>query len=127
MASSTDRASFATTARLLSCLVTESLVRAIFIPLQWSDVVGIAVVLNAPVSSKPATDCISYSQGDILAIIVLKHVPILKHDSSDPRGKEVGLLEPLDMYPLVLMTVSHKDSDEKEEVLLRKFSHINSH
>ena len=127
MASSTDRASFATTARLLSCLVTGSLVRAIFIPLQWSDVVGIAVVLNAPVSSKPATDCISYSQGDILAIIVLKHVPILKHDSSDPRGKEVGLLEPLDMYPLVLMTVSHKDSDEKEEVLLRKFSHINSH
>ncbi|KAH9047389.1 IucC family-domain-containing protein [Lactarius hengduanensis] len=113
--SSAERASFATTTRLLSCLVTESLVRAIFLPLQCSDCVGIAVVLNAPVSSVPATDCISYSEGDILAIIVLKHVPVFKHDSSDPRGKEVGLLDPLDMSPLVLVTVTHKDSDEKEK------------
>ena len=115
---SAERASFATTARLLSCLVTESLVRAIFIPLRWSDGVGIGVVLNAPVSSIPATDCISYSQGDILAIIVFKHIPVFKHDSTDPRGKEVGLLDPLDMYPLVLVTISHKDSHENEEVLL---------
>ena len=124
MAASADRATFATTARLLSCLVTESLVRAIFIPLQWSDGVGIGVVLNAHVSSIPAVDCISYSQGDILAIIVLKHVPVFKHDSSDSRGKEIGLLDPLDMCPLVLVTVSHDDSDENEEVLLRKISHL---
>ena len=115
---SADCASFASTARLLSCLVTESLVRAIFIPLQWSDGVGIGVVLNARVSSIPATDCISYSQGDILAIIVLKHVPVFKHDSSDSRGKEIGLLDPLDLCPLVLVTASHKDSDENEEVSL---------
>ncbi|KAH9052946.1 IucC family-domain-containing protein [Lactarius deliciosus] len=113
--SSAERASFATIARLLSSFVTESLVRAIFLPLQCSDCVGIAVVLNAPVSSVPATDCISYSEGDILAIIVLKHVPIFKHDSSDPRGKEVGLLDPLDMSPLVLVTVTQEDSDENEE------------
>lgn len=116
--SSVERASFATAARLLSCLVTESLVRAIFIPLQWSDSVGIGVVLNVPVSNISATDCISYSQGDILAIIVFKHVPVFKHDSSDPRGKEIGLLDPLDMAPLVLMTNVHKDSDESDEVLL---------
>ncbi|KAH9041648.1 IucC family-domain-containing protein [Lactarius pseudohatsudake] len=112
---SAERASFSTIARLFSCLVTESLVRAIFLPLQCSDCVGIGVVLNATVSNLPATDCISYSEGDILAIIVLKHVPVFKHDSSDPRGKEVGLLDPLDMSPLVLMTVTHKDSDENEE------------
>jgi hypothetical protein len=116
--SSTERASFATTARLLSCLVTESLVRAIFIPLQWSDSVGIGVVLNAPVSNIPATDCISYSQGDILAVIVFKNIPVFKHDSGDPRGKEVGLLDPLDMSPLILVTITHKDSGENEEVLL---------
>lgn len=124
---SAERASFATTARLLSCLVTESLVRAISIPLQWSDGVGIGVVLNPHVSSIPATDCISYSQGDILAIIVFKHVPVFKHDSSDPRGKEIGLLDPLDMYPSVLVTNSQKDSDENVEVLLCKISHIDSH
>ena len=115
--SSNERASFATIARLLSCLVTESLVRAIFIPLQWPDSVGIGVVLNAPVSNILATDCISYLQRDILAIIVFKHVPVFKHDSSDPRGKEVGLLDPLDMSPLVLAITTHKDSDENEEVL----------
>jgi len=48
--SSAERAAFATTARLLSCLVTESLVRAIFVPCRWSDCVGIGVVLKAPVS-----------------------------------------------------------------------------
>ncbi|KAH9168829.1 hypothetical protein EDB89DRAFT_1558789 [Lactarius sanguifluus] len=116
--SSAECASFATIARLLSCLVTESLVRAIFLPLQCSDCVGIGVVLNAPVSNMPATDCISYSEGDILAIMVLKHVPVFKHNSSDPRGREVGLLDPLDMSSLVLVTVTHKDSDENEEVLL---------
>jgi hypothetical protein len=116
--SSVEHASFATTARLLSCLVTESLVRAIFIPLQWFDSVGIGIVLNAHVSSIPATDCVSYSQEDILAIIVFEHVPVFKHDSCDPRGKEIGLLDPLDMCPLVFVTVSHKDSGENEEVLL---------
>ena len=125
--SSAERASFATTARLLSCLVTESLVRAIFVPLRCPDGVGIGVVLNAPVSNIRATDCISYSQGDVLAIIVFKNVPVFKHDSNDPRGKEVGLLDPLDMSPLVLVTITHKDSDENEEVLLRTFSQIDSH
>ena len=115
--SSTERASFATIARLLSTLVEESLVRAIFIPLQWPDSVGIGVVLKAPVSNIPATDCISYSQRDILAITVFKHVPVFKHDSSDPRGKEVGLLDPLDMSPLILVMTTHKDSNENEEVL----------
>ncbi len=122
MASSVERASFATTARLLSCLVTESLVRAIFVPFRWPDGVGIGVVLNAPVSNKPATDCTSYSQGDILAIIVLKHVPIFKHDSNDPRGKEIGLLDPLDMSPLVLVTSIHNE----KEVPLWNFSGIDS-
>ncbi|KAH9975944.1 hypothetical protein BGW80DRAFT_1457476 [Lactifluus volemus] len=66
--SSTERAAFVTAARLLSCLVTESLVRAIFIPLPWSDGVGFAVVLNAPISNIPSLDSKYYSEGDILAI-----------------------------------------------------------
>jgi hypothetical protein len=117
LSSSAERASFATTARLLSCLVTESLVRAIFIPLQWSDGVGIAVVLNAPTSNIPALDCECYSEGDILAIVALRHIPMFRNTSSDPRGKEIGLLDPLDMFPLVFVTSSgNGDSDENREV-----------
>jgi hypothetical protein len=119
--SSAERAAFATTARLLSCLVTESLVRAIFIPLPWSDPdgVGVGVVLNARISSIPALDCKDYSEKDILAVVALKHVPVFRHGSSDPRaGKEIGLLDPLDMFPLVFVTSGDSDSGENEEVEL---------
>jgi hypothetical protein len=119
--SSAERAVFATTTRLLSCLVTESLVRAIFIPLRWSDDpdgvgVGVGVVLNARISSIPVLDCKYYSEGDVLAIVALKDVPVFRHGSSDPRGKEIGLLDPLDMFPLVFVTSGDSDPDENGEV-----------
>ena len=100
--SSAEQASFSTTFRLLSCLVTESLVRAIFVPLQWTDCVGVGVVLNAPKPTIPTHNC---KQEDVLAIVLLRHVPVLKIDSESSdelRGKEIGLLDPLDMFPSVL-------------------------
>jgi hypothetical protein len=113
--SSAERASFATTARLLSCLVTESLVRAIFVPLQWSDCVGIGVVLKTPIATIPTHNC---KQEDVLAIVLLRHVPVLKVDSEssdEPRaGKDIGLLDPLDMFPLVLVISGDGESCEDE-------------
>jgi len=91
VSSSEERAAFATTARLLSCLVTESLVRAIFVPCRWAD-----------------------CEGDVLAIILLINVPVIKFDSNDPRGKEIGLLDPLDMFPLVLAASGDGDVLGKE-------------
>ncbi|KAJ6570145.1 hypothetical protein DFH09DRAFT_1154136 [Mycena vulgaris] len=91
-----DRAAFGTAARLLSCLVTESLARGIYLKLgDGFDASGICVVLLAD-RSRPA-----YTASDILAIIPLRHVPVFKHDGTDPRGQEVGLLDPMDMLPLV--------------------------
>jgi hypothetical protein len=115
--SSAERAVFATTARLLSCLVTESLVRATFIPLPWSDPdgVGVGAVLNARISSIPALDCKDYSKKGVLAIVALKHVPKFRHGASDPREKEIGLLDPLDMFPLVFVTPGDSDSRENGE------------
>jgi hypothetical protein len=115
--SSAERASFATTARLLSCLITESLVRAIFVPLQWPDCVGIGVVLKAPIATIPTHDC---KREDVLAIVLLRHVPVLKTDadsgsSDEPRaGKEIGLLDPLDMFPSVLVISADGESCENE-------------
>jgi hypothetical protein len=114
--SSTERAAFATTARLLSCLVTESLVPAIFISLPWSDGVGFAVVLNPPISNITALDSKSYSEGDILAIVPLRHIPLLRTDSIDPRWKQIGLLDPLDMFPRVFVTSQDSDIDQHWEV-----------
>ena len=112
--SSTERAVFATTARLLSCLVTESLVRAIFAPLQWFECVGIGVILKAPISADPTHNFTYCSQRDVLAIVLLRHAPVLKADSSDLRGKEIGLLDPLDMLPVVLVTSGDVDFHEKQ-------------
>jgi hypothetical protein len=112
--SSAERAVFATTARLLSCLVTEFLVRAIFVPLQWSDCLGIGVVLKPPIRSTVPTH--DYLQGDVLAIVLLRHFPVFRAaESSDHlRGREIGLLDPLDMFPLVLTTSGDGDSPENE-------------
>jgi hypothetical protein len=110
--SSAERASFATTARLLSCLVTESLVRAIFVPLLWSDCVGLGVVLKAPVATISTHNC--KQEDDVLAIVLLRHVPVLKTDCDEPRGKEIGLLDPLDMFPLVLVISGDGESYENE-------------
>ena len=106
--SSAELAAVATITRLLSCLVTESLVRAIFIPLRWSNCVGIGVVL------KPSKPTAPYFQEDILSITLLRYVPILKPGSRDLPGYEVGLLDPRDMYPLLLVTSPDGDSDENE-------------
>ncbi|TFK40141.1 IucC family-domain-containing protein [Crucibulum laeve] len=94
---SKDRAAFATTARLLSCLVTESLARAVYYPLTGFEATGICVIL----SGNAAVDKPLYQSQDILAVIPLSQVPIFKHDGTDHRGREIGLLDPLDMMKFV--------------------------
>ncbi|KAJ6466581.1 IucC family-domain-containing protein [Mycena vitilis] len=103
-----DRAAFGTAARMLSCLVTESLARGIYLKLaDGLDATGICVVLLADVSSRPPPDiATAYTPENILAVIPLRHVPVFKHDSADPRGQEIGLLDPMDMLPLVFESSS---------------------
>jgi hypothetical protein len=113
--SSAELTAFATIARLLSCLVTESLVHAIFIPLRWSNRVGIGVVL------KPSKSTVPYFQEDILSITLLRYVPILKPGSRDPPGYEVGLLDPRDMYHLLLLVTSLDGDSDENEVWLMSF------
>ncbi|KAG5652765.1 hypothetical protein H0H81_003703 [Sphagnurus paluster] len=94
-----DRAVFATNARLISCLVTESLLRAIYIPISRTDAIGMCVVLENEVSSDASHK--PYQSKDILAIVPLLHLPLFRHDGTDLRGKEISLLDPLDMMPVV--------------------------
>jgi len=96
-----DRATFVTSARLLSCLVTESLLRALYIPICGFEANGMCVILNSNISSEELPLTQPYASEDIFAIVPLYGVPVFKHDSTDPRAKEIGLLDPLDMMPLV--------------------------
>ncbi|KAJ7454707.1 hypothetical protein FB451DRAFT_1408124 [Mycena latifolia] len=88
-----DRAAFGTTARLFSCLVTESLARGIYLELaDGFDASGICVLLLADVSARAPPDiATAYTASDILAIIPLPQI----------QRQEIGLLDPMDMMPLV--------------------------
>ncbi|KAF5366545.1 hypothetical protein D9758_008969 [Tetrapyrgos nigripes] len=110
------RAAFATSSRLISCLVTESLVRAIYFPLKSNDATGFAVLLSGSLSSRPPQPIdqpysIKNEEEDILGIVPLRYVPVFKHDGSDPRGKEIGLLDPLDMVAVVFEIQQGEDGD----------------
>jgi len=110
-----QRAVFATTARLLSCFVTESLVRALYIPLEGLEATGFSVLLTGSVSASSQPEWPSYTAADILAIVLLKHVPVLTNEGSYRRAREVGLLDPLDMLPLVFEVGQSGDIGSRQD------------
>jgi hypothetical protein len=75
------------------------------------------VVLGNDVSSRPAPQQ-PYESKDLLAIIPLRHVPYFRHDGKDARAKEIGLLDPLDMMPLVFEVGSDGNEHTEAEVCL---------
>lgn len=115
-----DRAAFATSARLLSCLVTESMLRALYLPIHGFEANGICIVLNNDVSSEPPSPQ-PYASKDIFALIPLYHVPVFKHDGTDSRAKEIGLLDPLDMMPLVFEVDPNGTGHNDTEVMSSDF------
>jgi len=114
---------FAVNARIISCLVTESLLRALYIPIHGFEATGICVILNNGVSSKPPSQQPCTSK-DIVAVVPLRHLPIFRHDSTDTRRREIGLLEPLDMLPLVFEVDTNDLGVREAEVCPVHFSRL---
>ncbi|KAG5718892.1 hypothetical protein E4T56_gene17381, partial [Termitomyces sp. T112] len=105
-----DRAIFVTNARLISCLVTESLLKALYVPIFGVETVGVAVVLLGDFDAPPR----SYESEDILAIVALHHVPLLHEESTGSSERKIGLLDPLDMVPFIF-EISHGFSGPASE------------
>lgn len=99
-----ERARFATAARLLSCLVTESLVPAIYQPICSPKTAGFTIILTGENSLLEA----KLNPDHILCIVPLHHPPILKGEECGSLGKAIGLLDPLDMIPLVFVIDSNR-------------------
>jgi hypothetical protein len=95
-----EHANFATAARLLSCLVSESLVPAIYRPLHQTKVAGFATIFKGGVSLENS----AFEANDILAVVPLHHAPIFKHDADHCHGHQIALLNPLDMMFAVYET-----------------------
>ncbi|KAF9000708.1 IucC family-domain-containing protein [Cyathus striatus] len=106
-----QRAEFASLSRLLSCLVTESLVQTHYLPLKGFRSSGFVVLLKGNVSK----DKHIYDTSDILSIVPLRYPPIFSHDGKDPRGAKVGLLDPLDMMPMAFEFTTTAPMDASHE------------
>jgi len=112
-----ERAEFATSIRLLSCLVTESLVDALFYPLNGPALAGFTTIqIKALQGSAP-------SPHNTLAIVPLLHTPILrKGKDATPRSPAptIGLLDPLDAAPFIFTFGDHSTS--KASLVHAKFT-----
>jgi hypothetical protein len=96
-----QRAEFAVTARLLSCLVTESLLRALYFSLSDSSATGFALVLLHDPASQVTSA--KWQLADVFAFIPLQGTPVLTDREDNSMIREIALLDPLDMVPLPLV------------------------
>ncbi|CAO3639591.1 unnamed protein product [Cunninghamella blakesleeana] len=92
----THYAKFATTLRLIACLVSESLVKAIYIPTkeEATTVKGLCVLLGPNSTTLSTLD-------NVLAVVPLKGVPIIDKQISlrDIQCGEISLVDGWDMLP----------------------------
>jgi hypothetical protein len=96
-----QHATFAVISRLLSCIVTESLLRAYYIPLSGvPDVSGFAVILATHLISEQPIINRSLRPHDIFAIVPLQNPPAFGEGALSRHGRAIGLLDPLDMVPV---------------------------
>ncbi|KAL0573574.1 hypothetical protein V5O48_008388 [Marasmius crinis-equi] len=100
-----QRASFSVSSRLISCLVTESLLRAYYLPLppdaceDSPNVAGVMVVLSTSLISEQPVIVRALKADDVFAIVPLHSIPVLKTGPSHRHGHPIGLVDPLDMLP----------------------------
>lgn len=98
--SPSQHASFAVISRLISCLVTEQILRGFYTPLPNSSrAAGVLVVLSTHIISEQPIINRALRPNDVFAIIPLRHAPVFSGTSIHKHGRPVGLVDPLDMVP----------------------------
>ncbi|KAJ7056636.1 IucC family-domain-containing protein [Mycena amicta] len=115
-----EHAGFAVISRLISCLVTESLLRAFYIDTPKSSSSGLLVILSTTtsvISEQPAITRALHPD-DIFAIVPLHHAPVFKDTPATrtKHGRVVGLVDPLDMVPEVYVLVETSGDQERDEL-----------
>jgi hypothetical protein len=108
-------ASFAVISRLVSCLVTERILGAFYLPIAHSQATGVLVVLSTPLMSEKIPIGKALRPSDIFALVPLLHPPVFNGVTASKHGRPVGLVDPLDMFPEIY-EVSQISSDAAEDV-----------
>jgi hypothetical protein len=87
---------FATSSRLLACLVTEGLMSAYVLPCpshRSSDVTALCIVVYQ--------HAVRFGLKDIHSIVPLKNLPLVEPSCTDNGLHKVKLLDPMDMLPAI--------------------------
>ncbi|KAF7375205.1 C2 domain-containing protein [Mycena sanguinolenta] len=116
-----EHANFAVSSRLLSCLVTESLLRAFYLEAKHSrGMTGILVILSTSVMSEQPVITRTLRPNDIFAIVPLRNPPVFTDARPTKHGRVVGLVDPLDMIPEIYIlaeTISGAPDGINETIL----------
>ncbi|KAJ7911504.1 IucC family-domain-containing protein [Mycena leptocephala] len=112
-----DHASFAVSSRLISCLVTESLLRAYYLEAKQSaTMAGILVILSTSVISEQPVITRALRPNDIFAIVPLRNPPVFKDTTPTKHGRVVGLVDPLDMMSEIYVLTETISGDPVQDV-----------
>ncbi len=124
------RAEFTVTTRLFSCLVTESLLHALYFPLSGSSAAGFALILlrnPSKTSVSPTASTIQIT--DVFALIPLQGTPILTDDDDGSTIRKIALLHSLDMdtLPLVISKYGHQEISNSVALDVAILNTLNNH
>jgi len=112
-----EQATFTVISRLVSCLVTEKILRAFWIPFERviQGVAGIMVVLSTHTMSEDASIYRAFRSDDTFVIIALHHPPVTvtQDEEHHGHGHLIGLVDPLDMLPFVYEFRCGEEPDDK--------------
>ena len=114
-----ERAAFGVTSRFLASIVTESLLRAYYIPILSEGACGICVILSTHVMGEHPIPARSLRPADIFAILPLHQEPVFS-GSLTRHGRQIWLLDPLDMIPSIF-ELSMREAGSVEYVRLCLF------
>ncbi|KAH9998791.1 IucC family-domain-containing protein [Russula compacta] len=113
-----ERAAFAVTSRFLASIVTESLLRAYYIPILSEGACGVCVILSTHVMGEHPILARSLRPADIFAILPLHQEPVFS-GSLTKHGRQIWLLDPLDMIPSIF-ELSKREAGSVEYLALQE-------
>jgi len=111
-----ERAAFAGMSRLISCLVTEQVLPALYFALDASETLARGFMLVGSIPGRSGDNWILHAD-NIFIIVPLCHMPVFGRGTIADTGRPIELVDPLDMLPFVYQV----ENQESEEEWVRRF------
>ncbi|EJU04764.1 hypothetical protein DACRYDRAFT_75668 [Dacryopinax primogenitus] len=97
-------ANHAVASRIITCIVLESLLQALFVPSEHPEkdgFVGLCVLLGPNSKVHADGNALALGHKDVYAIVPLRSLPVLSPKSQELPVRRILLIDPLEMFPYV--------------------------